>query len=168
VQKTVRRAMAARARSARSPWLCAVLVASLWHAPIPWIHTHDAESGHHHGGPRASLAWHLQHFHPDGEEPEGWHIHLTLPWDVFRTSNGKSDPESPAPEWVFEMPFMVSDAGPALANHDVTLAPPALLPVDGETVAVHAPHATLVNGLHFMQTWSSSVPLRALICVALC
>lgn len=168
VRKTGRKAMTADARRSSSSLLGALLAACLWHAPIPWIHTHDAESGHDHHLPAASLAWHLHHFHSDGDEPEGWHVHLTLPWDVFRTPNGKPDPAAPAPGWVFEMPFTLSDGGTALANHDVTAAPPALLAFDRETTALHAQHATPVCGLHFMQTYSSTVPLRTLICVVLC
>lgn len=153
-------------RTPRGSWLvCALLAAALWHAPIPWIHTHDALPGN---ALSASLAWHLRHFHADGEEPHGWHMHLTLPWDMFRRPNGKTDPASPAPGWVFEMPFVNSDAPPAFADEHQTPAGTALLLPEEQSAATVCLHANPVCGLHFLQTYSSSVSLRALICVALC
>jgi hypothetical protein len=59
-----------------------VLVLSLWHAPIPWVHAHDLD------GPevakRAMLSQHIAEFHSHevglGAEHLEWHVHLVLPW----------------------------------------------------------------------------------------
>jgi hypothetical protein len=59
-----------------------MLVLSLWHAPIPWVHTHDLD------GPDvarlAMLTQHVAAFHARelglGEQRLDWHVHLVLPW----------------------------------------------------------------------------------------
>jgi hypothetical protein len=163
-----RRPKTARGRRVTSWLLCAVLVASLWRAPLPWIHRHEAASGHHHHVPTASFAWHLQHFHANGEQPEGWHVHLTWPWDVYRAPHGKPDPTSPAPAWVFEMPFVLLDGASISADHNASTAPPALLPATRTACDALSLDATPVCGLHFVQAYSAKAPLRALICVARC
>jgi len=65
-----------------SRFLRVVLVLSLWHAPIPWVHTHDLD------GPEVarleSLSQHVAEFHARelslGAERLEWHTHLVLPW----------------------------------------------------------------------------------------
>jgi hypothetical protein len=152
-------------RSRTGSWLlCSALIASLWRAPVPWIHTHHA-SGHHVA--TASLSWHLRHFHAHGDEPGGWHVHWTLPWDVFRTPRGDPDPAKPSPASAFEMPFVLS-ACPLVSAGQESAGPPAFLPLERESTAGSPIEVPPVHGLHFLQTYSASVPLRALICVALC
>lgn len=59
-----------------------LLVLSLWHAPIPWLHHHDLE------GPAVAhtpaLYSHVHEFHPAAAEQglshSDWHAHLLLPW----------------------------------------------------------------------------------------
>src|SRR5262245_48904412 len=57
------------------------LVLSLWHAPIPWFHSHEISDSAEHAG---FLSRHVHEFHADemaqGEAHPGWHWHLILPW----------------------------------------------------------------------------------------
>ena len=65
-------------------WLRILLLASFWHAPIPWIHIHAVSGAAIQSNSR--LARHLDEFHPEiADFPEselGWHWHLVLPWDM--------------------------------------------------------------------------------------
>src|SRR5580698_10569330 len=103
----------AKARRTRSWIVCAVLAASLWRAPVPWIHSHETLEAQ--GLPEAALAWHVHHLHPHESEHEvfGWHVHLTYPWDVSNEPAGPSDPNSHKPRAVYYMPYVVSPASPA-------------------------------------------------------
>ncbi len=59
-----------------------MIVLSLWHAPIPWVHAHDLE------GPAVDrlgmLSQHVAEFHARevslGAQRLEWHTHLILPW----------------------------------------------------------------------------------------
>jgi hypothetical protein len=153
----------------RSWIVCAVLAASLWHAPIPWIHSHETLEAQ--GLSAAALAWHLQHLHPHGSEHAifGWHIHLSCPWDVSNEPAPSSDPKSPKPRTVYDMPYVVSQASSAIDVDRHASADLAALPLflqDG--LASLQLDAACVSGRHFLQTDPPSVPLRALICVARC
>ncbi len=153
----------------RSTIVCAALVLSLWRGPVPWIHSHETLEAQ--GEPESSLAWHIAHFHQPIHDHElfGWHVHLTCPWDVFNEPSRPLDPDSPKPRAVYDMPYVVSQAGSTLdVDHDADAGPPASLLLDpGPAGSLHL-DATCVPGLHFLQTYSPSVPLRALISVALC
>jgi hypothetical protein len=62
--------------------LRALVVLSLWHAPIPWVHAHDLD------GPQVEqlklLSQHVAAFHAGdiglGQTRTDWHVHLVLPW----------------------------------------------------------------------------------------
>jgi len=151
----------------RSGVVCAALVVSLWRGPLPWIHTHEAASRH--SEDEVSFARHLRQFHPHEAAHEGWHVHFSYPWDVFDPPCHRPDPASPKPAWVYEMPFVVSHAA-GVTDADSQVNPDPLPLQLLEQGPAGSPHfdATCVAGLHFMQTYSPSVPLRALICVAQC
>jgi hypothetical protein len=86
----------------------------MWHAPLPWVHSHDIV------GPFVehvlSLARHVDHFHlaevEHGQRHLGWHVHLVLPWNASQTSDCPGDDLSHVPH---ELPthaqFAVADAG---------------------------------------------------------
>ncbi len=96
-------------------WIvCAVLAASLWRAPVPWIHSHEMLEAQ--GLPAAALAWHLHHLHSEEGEHAifGWHLHLSYPWDVSNEPAPPPDPKSPKPGAVYDMPFVVSAASPTV------------------------------------------------------
>ena len=58
-----------------------VLVASLWHAPLPMLHAHDADN--HDASSAATLVDHLAEYHSDAALNShidfGWHWHLVPP-----------------------------------------------------------------------------------------
>jgi hypothetical protein len=161
-----RRGQAGRTRS----WIvCAVLAASLWRAPVPWIHSHETLEAQ--GLPEAALAWHVHHLHPQesGHEVFGWHVHLTYPWDISNEPAAPSDPTSPKPRAVYDMPYVVS---PAAAAVDVDRHAGSWL-VDvplhtGWAIGDPQAGALCLAGRHFPQVHPPSVSLRALICVARC
>jgi hypothetical protein len=172
-EKVIVKSRSARTRDskcgrARSWVACIVLAASLWRAPVPWIHKHEAAAA---DGSTARLAWHLRNFHGTGpaQKVSGWHVHLTFPWNVLNEPLGDEDADAPKPNSVYEMPFVVS-AGVSVPDSDCDTAfsplPTSLLE-PGLNGCVDL-HATSVAGLHFLQTFPPRVPLRALICVALC
>ncbi len=56
------------------------LLMSLWHAPMPWLHSHGvAVAGH-------DLHHHLEHFHGNAShaasETSGWHWHFAWPCQI--------------------------------------------------------------------------------------
>lgn len=78
-----------------------LLVVSLWHAPIPWVHFHDLE------GPSVEqldpLSLHVAEFHArdlgGGRKALDWHAHLVLPWrlDQHHSDPGDED-QAPRPD----------------------------------------------------------------------
>jgi hypothetical protein len=144
-------------------------MASLWRAPVPWIHSHETLEAQ--GLPETALAWHVQHLHPQEVEHSifGWHVHLSFPWDVSNEPSPPREPDAPRPRSVYDMPYVVSPATDSVdvdrhASHFAAglmmTAPPlmAFLQAGRPTAFVR----------HFPQAHSSSVSLRALICVSQC
>jgi hypothetical protein len=120
----------------------------------------------------ALLTWHIHHFHPvgyDAHEGFSWHIHLIFPWEDLDEPTLPETPRAPRPSSAYSMPYVLSqaptivDVGSAADSASFSFD---LLRQD----RIDAPHLeeTCVPGLHFLQTYSPNVPLRALICVARC
>jgi hypothetical protein len=161
-----RRKKASRTRS----WIvCALLAASLWRAPVPWIHSHETLEAQ--GLPEAALAWHVHHLHAQEGEHSifGWHLHLSYPWEVSNEPSPPSEPDAPKPRNVYDMPYVVSAAPSSVdvdrhANQCVLSLPivwsfaDACVPAD----------AGRIWNRHFPPTHPPSVTLRALICVVQC
>lgn len=161
-----RRKKAGRTRS----WIvCAVLAASLWRAPVPWIHSHETLEAQ--GLPEAALAWHVQHLHPQENEHSifGWHLHLSFPWEVSNEPSPPREPDAPKPRAVYDMPYVVSAAPSSVdvdrhANQGVFS-----LPIVAHLADISLPSgAARVLDRHFPSTHPSSVTLRALFCVVQC
>ncbi len=161
-----RRKKAGRTRS----WIvCAILVASLWRAPVPWIHSHETLEAQ--GLPEAALAWHVQHLHPQESNHSifGWHIHLSYPWDVSNEPTPTREPDVPKPRAVYDMPYVVS-----AATSNVDLDRHANQCVCDFPISVPAADAWLpsdaarISDRHFPPTHPPSVTLRALFCVVQC
>lgn len=155
--------------STRSWIVCAVLAASLWRAPVPWIHSHETLEAQ--GLSETALTWHLHHLHPEGSEHGifGWHIHLSFPWDVSNEPSPSPDPKSPKPRNLYDMPCVVSQVSSTVdvdrhASTGLPVSPSSLQ----DTPASLQLDAACVSGRHFRQTDPPSVALRALICVARC
>jgi hypothetical protein len=82
----------------RANWLLRVLlVLSLWHAPIPWVHAHDLD------GPDVArlqmLSQHIAAFHTReidlGQQRLEWHVHFVLPWCMIHHHPGPDDEHGP-------------------------------------------------------------------------
>jgi hypothetical protein len=146
-------------------------MASLWRAPVPWIHSHQKLEAQ--GLSEASLAWHLRHLHPQALKHAiaGWHIHLTCPWDISNEDPSPSQaPESPKPRAVYDMPYVVSQAPPAV---DVDRhasgwldSPPDVM--QDATQPLLSNVTAAIAQRHFLQQYPPSVSLRALLCVVRC
>jgi hypothetical protein len=153
----------------RRPWLvCAVLAVVFGRGPVPWIHTHEllAQHGHSEG----ALAWHVQHFHPPGDDDDhGWHIHWTLPWHIVNCPCQHDTAPSEERASALEMPLDVAQSAPIdQAEADIhASAPPSVLLAHER--GDRPPWDPLgVAGLHFLETYFPTVTLRALFCVARC
>ena len=153
-----------------------LLVLSLWHAPLPWVHSHAM------AGPIvdqvASLARHIDEFHPDAAQDTleaGWHMHLVLPWSLSH--------HTPCP-----YQHNHDDGSNAALGLNAGIVMPAPLPVsvgyaaNGELLLVDA--AGSAEGLHrggltqlsntrnspghFLGTFGGSVSLGDLLSVRTC
>ena len=151
-------------------WIvCAVLAASLWRGPVPWIHSHETLEAQ--GLPEAALAWHVHHLHPheSGHEVFGWHVHLTYPWDV-RTSR----PLPPIPTRPSRAPSTTCRTSfhPLRRQSTLTVMPPhgsRMSPLHtGWAMAAGKSSARALRGDIFQRFHPSRVSLCALICVARC
>jgi hypothetical protein len=156
-----------------------MLVLSLWHAPIPWVHAHDLE------GPaverREMLSQHVAEFHARelslGEQRLEWHAHLVLPWClVHHFPCPDSDDREPGADDYFggvkvcaagttacetigqptARAFLAGDlvAGPALLLADASGAETALF--------------AIARGRHFFETYGRTDSVRNLLGVRLC
>jgi hypothetical protein len=153
----------------RSWIVCAVLMTSLWRAPVPWIHSHETLEAQ--GLPESALTWHVQHLHSEQSEHSifGWHVHLSYPWDVSNEPAPPREPDAPKPRAVYDMPYVVSAAPSNVdvdrhANQCVSSLPILLHAFD----ACVPSEAGRVFDRHFPATYPPSVSLRALICVVQC
>jgi hypothetical protein len=146
-----------------------VLTASLWRAPVPWIHSHETLEAQ--GLPEAMLAWHVHHLHSPQSEHSifGWHIHLSYPWDVSNEPAPPREPDAPKPRAVYDMPYVVSAVSTSVdvdrhANQCV-----ACLPISLHSAVACVPlDAGRILNRHFAPTHPPSVALRALICIVQC
>jgi len=149
--------------------VCALLAASLWRAPVPWIHSHERLESQ--GLPESALSWHVQHLHPQEDEHSifGWHVHLSYPWDVSNEPSPPREPDAPKPRAVYDMPYVVS-AAPATVDVDRHANQCVFsLPILAHYAESAIPSdAARVLDRHFPSTHPPGVALRALICVVQC
>jgi len=164
---------------ARDWLLRIVVVLSLWHAPIPWVHVHEFE------GPQVerleSLARHIAEFHARdlywGNTTVNWHSHLVLPWCLSHQHNCPADDErQPGSDDILGGAKVVA-GGPIAGSAFGQPTTRAFLA--GEILADEAAHGRRVTGTsgvlsgvprfrHFFETYGSSVAVRDLVSVRLC
>jgi hypothetical protein len=153
----------------RRSWLvCAAIAIVFGRGPVPWIHTHETLASHGHS--EDALAWHVEHFHPSGDDHDhDWHIHWTLPWHIVSCPCQHDDTPSCERAAVLEMPFDVAaSASVNQAGADLhASAPPPLLST-GERGHPPSWDPLCGIGLHPLEIYSPRVTLRALYCVAQC
>lgn len=159
--------------------LVGMMIVSLWHAPIPWVHAHDLSGpGVAHS---AALHHHIDEFHARdiarGEEHLALHSHLMLPW------KGSNHDEAPgrhsgghAPDDVL---FTLKFAGGMSQSASKPVGSPsdrafdavgllALPALQQLPVGVAAPLAPFRLGGHFFDTFGRPVSIADLFGVRLC
>jgi hypothetical protein len=156
-----------------------LLVVSLWHAPIPWVHFHDLE------GPHVELldplSLHVAEYHArdldGGRKALDWHAHLVLPWrlDLHHSDSG-DEGEAPRPD----DDFIAKTAEAANLQSSLSLGRPvpALFAGWGDLPAVgafglpeDAAAATTPGNdrhRHFFETYGRPAAVRDLTGVRLC
>jgi|GEM_PF-2388322 len=148
-----------------------LLVLSMWHAPLPCVHTHDIV------GPFVehvlSLARHVDHFHlaevEHGQRHLGWHVHLVLPWNASHATEGPTDDLSHIPH---DLPthaqFAVADAGssaqPLLRTVELLPAQPGL--VEADLLTTLTGHA--VREVRSRGDLTDPVPVQDRLCIYRC
>jgi len=156
-----------------------VIVLSLWHAPIPWVHVHEFE------GPQVerlvTLSQHIAEFHARdlvcGTASAEWHSHLVLPWCLNHQHNCPADDErDPGSDDILTGTKVT--AGNLTAGHALG-QPNSRAFLAGEFSAHEAvlgQQGTGANGKicglsrfrQFIETYGSSVAVRDLLSVRLC
>lgn len=141
------------------------LIVSLWHAPFPMLHAHDADVVH--ASSASVFMHHMSDFHPDvavnSHEDFGWHWHLVPP-----PSNHPEEESSHG-----NCPFCPQDSHDTLLQTQAPLTVlqsghwtgPVWMSVPQQP-AVGLPVATAP--VKFLDTYLDSVPLRTLLRVARC
>ncbi len=168
------------ARGLTSRVLRAVLVLSLWHAPIPWVHAHEIE------GPQVErlrlLSQHVAEFHArelsQGTRVLDWHAHLILPWClVHHFPCPAQDEHEPGSDEYFGGASLTNVAGtisakmlgqPAARAFLAGFPVPDHAAVLPETMGAHAALLALGRGTHFFETYGRTQCVRDLVGVRLC
>jgi hypothetical protein len=155
-----------------------LLLLSLWHAPIPWIHAHDLE------GPTVELVASL-HRHVDachsreilqGDRHLDLHSHLVFPWghqhDPLSLADGEPVPVSE------DADFLSPAAGLSIGDSLKQIGQPAERAFERLLVADLAgsspgcgwgiPVIALRHGRHFFETFGETVSVCDLVCVRTC
>lgn len=154
-----------------------VVVLSLWHAPIPWIHIHEL------AGPQVdrsdSLSEHVAQFHARdlqwGNTAIDWHSHLVLPWCLNHHHNCPDDDERDSGSDEIFAGCQVAAGGTAGTQWIGQPTGRAFLAgqiaAGAGTFAQHAAGAVLFDQArcrHFFETYGSSAAVRDLLSVRLC
>jgi hypothetical protein len=178
-QLAVSRILPKAAHHAVGRVLRVVMVLSLWHAPIPWVHVHDLD------GPQVerlgSLSRHIADFHARELSRGGtrldWHAHLVLPWCLTHQHDCPADNErnpgsddilagakANACSWASGQSIGQPTARAFLAEQIPADAAVLVSPGTGAsaTLFCQAPFR------HFFESYGSSVAVRDLVSVRLC
>jgi len=158
-----------------------VLVLSLWHAPLPWVHAHmmpKRAGGHAH-----ALARHVHALHAEdiehGATHLAWHLHLVLPWCVEgETRCPSDDPSDDEGHIGFTMKFGVATSASQQTAHDLGggLASDACGggAIAGGLMAATTFHDVRVadpqrhRSRHFLETFGRTISAAELTGVRLC
>lgn len=163
-------------------WLgCALALASMWHAPIPWVHAHDLQvpTVEH----LAPLQRHVEDFHSGeveaGETHRGIHAHLVLPWRHSpQTTHGTDGPAGSGSDSEEDESTLLIGAA-STSTPIKSVGRPADRAFDSAVAnsGASAPHQPVWNGValfsfshgrHFFETFGHRVSIGDLCCVRLC
>ncbi len=178
VMPSMTRRLRRSARDLASRVQCALLMLSLWHAPIPWVHFHDLQ------GPQVDrlelLSQHVAEFHArdldQGTQRLTWHAHLVLPWCLsHHLPCPEGDQRQPgSDDFLGQMKMSKAGACPGetigqpttrafLAQTFVIDLAPVLPNMEGASTAIFA----LARATHFFETYGAA-SVRDLVGVRLC
>ncbi len=152
--------------------ICVPLWLSLWNAPLPWIHRHDAAEARADG----DLARHLQTFHRDADaealhEAESWHWHFAFLWQMMECDHRPAAEQNSHSISLTEANVPCPNA-PEISPRELlerhfirgTMLADALPPADwGRSCAFPAGHSR-----QFLQTFLAGTAIRDLLGVARC
>jgi hypothetical protein len=142
------------------------LMASLWHAPVPMIHSHGSDIDE---SPGASAAVeHLSEHHvgiPVNSHADfGWHVHFVMPADPV--ADEPFDEDGQPDRAPFYNPFVASQAATSLTMACSDWQSPShwYMP------RIDRPMLVVAQASHsqFLGTYLEAVPLRTLLRVARC
>ena len=173
------RTLARAAKKLAGRVLRVVMVLSLWHAPIPWVHVHELE------GPQVErlelLSQHVADFHARelswGGTCLDWHSHLVLPWCLSHQHDCPADDDrNPGSDDIFGGAKVVAGglvAGQSIGQPTTRAFLAGEIPADEAALVHHGAGASAVlygqaSCRHFFETYGCSVAVRDLVSVRLC
>lgn len=143
-------------------WLRLCLLLTLWQAPIPLVHAHQAP-----GWDASALARHVQEFHQDSADPDDcqWHWHLILPAWSHPLLPDQTD-DRPADLVDFDVTVLRLDdaVGPQQAIEIVADVMDWQPPLSWQP----APQCSTARRESFLTTYLTAVPLQQLLCENRC
>jgi hypothetical protein len=175
----ISRPIARAVQTATGRVLRVVMVLSLWHAPIPWIHVHEFEGAQVER--LESLSRHIAAFHAHelnrGSPSGDWHAHLVLPWCMNHHHDCPADDErDPAPDDILGGAKVTVGGLPVSQSYGQPTTRAFLtwaIPADGAAVAQYGPATSGAPSgpapfRHFFETYGGSVAICDLVSVRLC
>lgn len=145
------------------------LLASLWRAPVPWVHSHEEMPV-----AMASVGFwveHFDHFHPVGSRPPcGWHLHYVWPWQLADESGGSDGNSGQIPDSLRLQLNPTTWAPPGDGVDKAPSIPAGLLVTLHPGIRGEARHQLVDGpvGLQVLVSYSHDLSWRALASVARC
>lgn len=141
------------------------MIVSLWNAPMPLLHAHDADV--HDPAQAGDVINHLEHYHPNVSPNShidfGWHWHLVFPPVSHSDENGSDDSGCPfAPRDLQETQLQTAP--------DVALQAYStwVVPIKVCCGPLQTPQKVSNWATHYLDTYLDSVSLGTLLRVARC
>lgn len=143
-------------------WLRLCLLLTLWQAPIPLVHAHEAP-----GWEASALARHMRDFHSDSSQPGDceWHWHLVLPAWGEPALPDQSD-NQPARPVQFDVTVVRLDD--SLVRGSTVVIPADFIDWRPPQTWQSAPDRPLAMGDGYLSTWLTAAPLQHLLCTMRC
>jgi len=172
-----RRSRGAGSLSPARRLLAALLVVSLWHAPVPWIHAHALRGGD--VDHIEQLHRHVDAFHATeiaaGQLRLELHAHLILPWERVPTPDAPGAPHVPGSDDL-DYALLSADSGATLSAKSAGAVSPdsfgnLMTSQVIDSFLRQAPESSLRGiscGSHFFETYGCSVSIGDLVSVRLC
>jgi hypothetical protein len=164
-KRSLARRIATAGRNSFRALVFVCVCASLWQAPVPWLHHHCKNANN---ATSSLLALHLQSLHKNGVgRATGWHLHFVMLDDIVRGSG------LPIPPSEGDAPVLPKEHVVPGDSTSVEVAPvctPAL-----RTIAFYPLHSPAADVMHqglarvqFLGDLASPLRLHLVLCVARC